>query len=103
MPDSVPRHDRAQPGAARLSRRPGGRGGGGGMTGVLLPTRDEIQAGRIHGSLGLFVEEAWPVLEPRTCFVANWHIDAICEHLEAITNGELNRLIINIPPRHMKS
>ena len=36
-------------------------------------------------------------------FLSNWHIDAICEHLEAITRGELNRLIINIPPRHMKS
>src|SRR5215212_7715104 len=73
------------------------------MTGVLLPTRDEIQAGRIHGSLRLFVADAWPVLEPSRRFVANWHIDAICEHLEAITRGDLNRLIINLPPRHMKS
>src|SRR5215217_8446577 len=73
------------------------------MTGVSRPTRDEIYAGRIHGSLRLFVAEAWPVVEPGTSFVPNWHIDAICDHLEAITSGELNRLIINIPPRHMKS
>jgi hypothetical protein len=43
------------------------------------------------------------VLEPGTQFIANWHIDAICDHLEAISRGELSRLIINIPPRHMKS
>ena len=73
------------------------------MTGVLLPTRDEIAAERLYGSLRLFVEDAWPVLEPGTPFRLNWHIDAICEHLDAITAGELTRLIINIPPRHMKS
>ena len=70
---------------------------------ILVPTRDELCAERARRSLGSFVGEAWPVLEPGTPFVANWHIDAICEHLEAITAGELNRLIVNIPPRHMKS
>jgi predicted phage terminase large subunit-like protein len=33
----------------------------------------------------------------------NWHIGTICDHLEAVTRGEIRRLIINIPPRHMKS
>jgi hypothetical protein len=32
-----------------------------------------------------------------------WHIDAICEHLEAVTRGEIRNLLINMPPRHMKS
>jgi predicted phage terminase large subunit-like protein len=36
-------------------------------------------------------------------FVPNWHIDAICEHLEAVAKGDIRRLLINIPPRHMKS
>ena len=27
-----------------------------------------------------------------------WHIDAIAEHLEAVTAGEINRLLINVPP-----
>ncbi len=51
-----------------------------------------------------FVEEAWDVLEPSTTFVGNWHIDAICEHLEAITWGRMTpRLIVNISPGSMKS
>lgn len=51
-----------------------------------------------------FVEEAWHVLEPETRFIPNWHIDAICKHLEAITFGRLKpRLIINVPPGSMKS
>lgn len=33
----------------------------------------------------------------------NWHIDAICAHLEAITDGRINRLLINVPPGSSKS
>lgn len=54
-------------------------------------------------SLRAFAPIAWPVIEPGTTFKSNWHIDAICEHLEAVTAGEVRRLIINVPPRHMKS
>src|SRR5262245_10066697 len=32
-----------------------------------------------------FVQQAWPVVEPATRFVPGWHIDAICEHLEAVS------------------
>lgn len=56
-----------------------------------------------HGSLRGFIPNAWPVIEPGTRFKSNWHIDVICEHLEAVTAGEIRRLIVNIPPRHMKS
>jgi predicted phage terminase large subunit-like protein len=50
-----------------------------------------------------YVEAAWPVVEPATPFVPGFHIDAICEHLQAIADGQLRNLIINIPPRHGKS
>ena len=36
-------------------------------------------------------------------FQSNWHIDAICDHLEAVADRQIKRLLINIPPRHMKS
>lgn len=54
-------------------------------------------------SLYKFTELMWEFVEPANPFVGNWHIEAICEHLEAITNGEINRLLINIPPGCMKS
>lgn len=50
-----------------------------------------------------FVKMAWPIVEPGTPYVHGWHIEAICEHLEAVTRGEIKRLIINIPPRTCKS
>jgi predicted phage terminase large subunit-like protein len=54
-------------------------------------------------SLTGFVREAWSVLEPANPYVHGWHVEAICEHLEAITAGQINRLLINVPPGTMKS
>ena len=50
-----------------------------------------------------FVRQAWPILEPTTPFLPNWHIDLVCEYLEAVTAGEIRRLVINLPPRYGKS
>lgn len=54
-------------------------------------------------SLLHFSKRAWHVLEPGRKFITGWHIEAICEHLEAVTRGEIRNLLINMPPRHMKS
>lgn len=50
-----------------------------------------------------FVREAWSVLHPSTPYIHGWHIDAICDHLEAISDGRITRLLINVPPGTMKS
>lgn len=54
-------------------------------------------------TLSGFVREAWHVLEPSAAYLHGWHIDAICAHLEAITDGRITRLLINVPPGTMKS
>lgn len=54
-------------------------------------------------TLAGFVREAWHVLEPNATYVHNWHIDALCEHLEAVTRGQINRLLANVPPGSSKS
>jgi predicted phage terminase large subunit-like protein len=53
--------------------------------------------------LGKFVVDSWPILQPNRELVPNWHIDYIVEHLEAVTLGQITRLIINLPPRSLKS
>ena len=50
-----------------------------------------------------FVRFCWHVLEPKTEYVDNWHIETICDHLEAVGRGEIKNLLVNIPPRCMKS
>lgn len=54
-------------------------------------------------SLYEFVKQSWHVVEPGVKFAPSWHIEEICEHLEAVTAGDIKRLLINIPPRHSKS
>ena len=54
-------------------------------------------------SLYEFVKQSWHVVEPGVPFMESWHIEEICEHLEAVSAGEIHRLLINIPPRHSKS
>lgn len=55
------------------------------------------------GGLLSFVRYFWQVLEPGTTFVEGWPIEAICEHLEAVSYGEIVKLLINVPPGFMKS
>lgn len=62
-----------------------------------------VEARDCQSSLSAFVRAAWPVLEPGTPYLHNWHIDLISEHLEAVTRGEITRLLINMPPRYGKS
>lgn len=70
---------------------------------MIIPSLEQIDAELARRSLRDFVRQAWHVLEPNTDYVTNWHIDAICDHLEACSRGEITKLIINVPPGHMKS
>ena len=68
-----------------------------------LELQDAVLARRAERSLIDFVEQFWHVLEPDRTFMPNWHINLLCEHLQAITDGHNTRLLINLPPRYMKS
>ena len=68
-----------------------------------LKDRDGLQKAACERKLTHFIKKAWPVVEPAYEYRPNWHIDAICEHLTAVRNSEIQQLIINISPRCMKS
>lgn len=53
-------------------------------------------------SLYKFTEAAWKYIDPAQ-FVHGFHLEAVCEHLEAVTNGEIKRLLVQLPPRCCKS
>ena len=54
-------------------------------------------------SLPDYMREAWPILNPATPLIFNWHIDLIAEYLLACILGQIHRLIINVPPKSSKS
>lgn len=56
-----------------------------------------------QGGLIAFIRHFWSILEPETKFVDGWALWSICEHLEAVTFGEITRLLINVPPGFAKS
>jgi len=49
-----------------------------------------------------FIKSYWAT-ERRENLVENWHIKLICEKLEKVHNREIKRLIINVPPRSLKT
>ena len=68
-----------------------------------LPSETELDRAISAQSFAGFVRAAWHVLEPVSPLKWGWSLDAICDHLEAVTAGEVKRLLINVPPGCMKS
>src|SRR5260370_40545808 len=79
-------------------RQPNGRAGVNAALRGADPERLITEAA--FAALRALVEEAWPVVVPAEPSQPNWHIDTICEHLEALARGEFWSLLINVPPRH---
>jgi len=69
-------------------------------TSIQLQLIDRALAKR---SLAEFARQAFRILEPHTELVWNWQLDLICEYLEQVSAGAITRLVINCPPRFMKS
>jgi hypothetical protein len=70
---------------------------------VMVALQSEKKKRAAERSLLEFCRQAWPIIEPGVPFKEGWHLRALCEHLEAVTNGQIKRLLINIPPRTSKS
>jgi predicted phage terminase large subunit-like protein len=79
------------------------------LAAIALKRRRELEAQRrtadLVPSLRLleYIREAWPVVEPASVYVHGFHIEAIAEHLEACSRGEIQDLVITVPPRTSKS
>jgi predicted phage terminase large subunit-like protein len=68
-----------------------------------IPELAEIDAELGQRSMSDFMQLCWEHIEPGVELEWSWHLDAICEHLEAVLDGEIKNLAINIPPRSLKS
>jgi hypothetical protein len=68
-------------------------------------TIDRQLADAVYGtSFGAFTYQAFEALNPGLPLIPNWHIDAICYHVQQMVIGEAQkRLNLNLPPRSLKS
>jgi len=64
--------------------------------------QDRINALARH-NLSAFTEMVFDTVSPDADYLHNYHIDLIADHLRACQRREIKRLIINMPPRYMKS
>ena len=62
-----------------------------------------LLADRLAGDLASFAKKAWTVLNPTRLLIWSWHYDYLCEMLTLVKQRRMLRLIINIPPRTLKS
>jgi predicted phage terminase large subunit-like protein len=60
------------------------------------------EAARLAGDLRAFIRAAWHVVVPNT-FVPTWHVDALADHLQALYERDITRLVVTIPPGSLKS
>lgn len=72
-----------------------------------IPSLEEIdkELDRRYSAISFaeFVKRSWHILEPSTPLKWGWVMQAICDHLQAVAEGKINRLLINVPPGFSKS
>lgn len=68
-----------------------------------LEIESDLERRYLLKNLHAFVKRFWHIVEPGSPFVDGWHIHEICAHLEEVKHFRIPKLIINMPPRHMKS
>lgn len=61
------------------------------------------EARRLRASLYAFMQAGWHVVEPGVPFVGNWHLEVICNTLQTVDEGAIERAIINQPPGTCKT
>jgi hypothetical protein len=68
-----------------------------------MTDRSRLLRALLRQKLSRFNEKVFRTLEPGTTYLHNWHLDHLCWQLSRVARGELRRLIVNVPPRSMKS
>lgn len=66
-------------------------------------TMNDILKALCRRELSAFTQKAFGILEPATDYTHNWHVDCIAEHLKAVWDHQIQYLIINMPPRELKT
>jgi hypothetical protein len=60
-------------------------------------------AAPLYQDFASFAERAFLELNPRTRFAMSWHVEVMAGKLAAVYQGRIRRLMICVPPRHLKS
>jgi hypothetical protein len=73
-----------------------------GLIGAAALTQRE-EAAQLRLDFAAFAQRCFRELNPLTAFAMNWHIEVMGAKLTAVYQGRIRRLIVNVPPRYLKS
>lgn len=68
----------------------------------ILGSKNKLD-GNVKMNFPYFLQRGFLEISPASMLYNSWYLDLISEYLEAVEQGKIKRLIINIPPRHLKS
>jgi predicted phage terminase large subunit-like protein len=68
-----------------------------------MPFEARVLRALLRSDLRAFLQMSFAALSPGQTYIRDWHLDAIANRLERVRRGEIRRLIINMPPRSLKS
>jgi predicted phage terminase large subunit-like protein len=69
----------------------------------MAPTPANMYADVLRHDLCAFIHRSFLELNASEKFLSNWHIERLAAKLEEVRRGSCKRLIVNLPPRHLKS
>ena len=69
----------------------------------MAPSPANMYADVLRHDLCAFIHRSFIELEAGKQFLWNWHIEVLAAKLEEVRRGCCKRLIVNMPPRHLKS
>jgi predicted phage terminase large subunit-like protein len=69
----------------------------------MAPSPANMYAHALRNDLCAFIHRSFLELNAQTRFLPNWHIEVLAAKLEDVRAGRCKRLIVNVPPRHLKS
>jgi predicted phage terminase large subunit-like protein len=69
----------------------------------MTPSPADMYADLLRHDLCAFIHRSFLELNSQTGFLANWHVELLAAKLEQVRRGNCKRLIVNVPPRHLKS
>ena len=64
---------------------------------------DRVLRAILRTDLPFFIRKVFATVSPGETYLHNWHVDAIAHQLMRVHSGEGRRLLINQPPRSLKS
>ena len=66
-------------------------------------SKQEAFLAALSQDLMMFIQQAFQTLHPKQALLVNWHLEAIVHLLEECIEGRRRRVLINLPPRQLKS